>query len=83
MDNSLMIRHAARMVRSIAAGQWTNAFPYWADANRNNAFESCHSSDDDVNYTRAVQTAEAFILLFLKFDPTFNDAAFLRACNLR
>lgn len=81
MDNSKIIRHAALMVRNIAAGEWTNVPPSWADYHRIVVFSG--EMEPDEAYTRAVQTAEAFILLFMRFDPTFNEQAFLRACKLR
>jgi hypothetical protein len=33
------------------------------------------------DYTRAVQTAEAFITLFTKLDANFDEAVFLRECG--
>lgn len=68
--------HAAAIVRAILAGEWTNEPPTWAD---NEPYEA-HDSIID-NSTRAVQTAEVFIYLFLEYNPRFNRARFLRACG--
>jgi hypothetical protein len=64
---------AAAMVRAIADGHWTTDPPSWANVLR------CSETDD---YSRAVQTAEAFILLFREFNAQFDDRRFLIACKL-
>lgn len=81
MTHSLLIRQAAAIVRAILNGAWTNEPPAWADADHYydvTQYDSCAEHE----YTRAVQTAEAFILLFSQADPTFSETAFLRACHL-
>lgn len=63
---------AAEMVRAINEGYWTADPPDWADPD---------CSDEE--YVRAVQTAEAFILLFSEFNPQFRTEKFLVACGLK
>jgi hypothetical protein len=89
MTHSQTIRHASAIVRAILAGQWTNDPPSWADYGRymprpvhRQIVITTRNFDEDENYTRAVQTAEAFIILFRATEPTFNESAFLRACQL-
>jgi hypothetical protein len=82
MDNSLLIRHAASIVRAMLNGAWTNDFPEWASQARNTSADEMLETVD-ARYTRAVQTAEAFMLLLRAADPTFNEQAFLRACKLK
>lgn len=90
MSASMTKRHfilAARMVRAVLAGEWTNEFPDWADRIVSNhdilGIEVSNGLGNiSVNYTRAVWTAEAFILLFAQDNPRFNRETFLRACGL-
>lgn len=70
----------ADMVRAILAGKWTDSAPAWADESRYPLTESLDL--EALNYRRAVQTAEAFILLAESQNPRFNRARFLRACGL-
>ena len=63
---------AAEIVKSIRDGHWTNEPPAWAD----NLVIMSHS------YTRAVQTAEAFLMLFKEYNPRFDEQRFLVACGL-
>lgn len=78
--------HAASMVRSILYGKWTSEFPSWADRHGNivGPIEVDTEADGnlDANYTRAVWTAEAFILLFTAYNPLFDRDRFLIACGL-
>lgn len=67
---------AAELVAAILHGTWTHEFPPWADAKLNISAE-----DGDTDYTRAVWTAEAFILLFTAYNPRFDSTRFLRACG--
>lgn len=72
------------MVRAILAGDWTFDPPDWADSERfdASAAEYDHDSELSARYTRAVQTAEAFIILSQAFNPAFDSARFLQACGL-
>jgi hypothetical protein len=63
---------AAEIVKSIRDGHWTDEPPAWAD----NLVLMSHS------YTRAVQTAEAFLFLFKEYNPRFDEQRFLVACGL-
>lgn len=65
---------AAGMVAGIVAGSWTDEPPAWADRTKYNG--------DWDSYVRAVQTAEAFIMLFRAFNPLFDEKRFLVACGL-
>lgn len=66
---------AASMVKAILNDEWTHEPPDWAV--RHLVHTECTE-----NYTRAVQTAEAFILLFRGFNPRFDENRFLIACGL-
>jgi hypothetical protein len=70
------MEHAASMVRAIANGDWTDEAPSWSDASNVYPAPICPE------YTRAVQTAEAFILFFQAFNPRFDQQRFLQACGL-
>jgi hypothetical protein len=67
--------HAASMVRAILAGEWTNELPDWAQSVVAYGY-------DTYPRVRAVQTAEAFLLLFTAFNPRFKRDRFLKACGL-
>jgi len=62
---------AARLVKTIRDAGFTDDVPTWAVDDPSN-----------LEYTRAVQTAEAFIILFSQFNPRFNERQFLTACGL-
>jgi hypothetical protein len=66
---------AAEMVRSIADGNWIHVPPSWADIK---GYEGPYIAHRD----RAVQTAEAFIILAEGFNPRFDTRRFLVACGL-
>lgn len=66
---------AAEMVDAIRSGQWTSEPPPWADKHAEN-----YSALGD--YGRAVQTAEAFCILFANANPRFDTNRFLIACGL-
>ncbi len=66
---------AAKMVYTILHGGWSSDMPDWA--NSDPALWA-----GTTNYTRAVQTAEAMMLLFCQFNPKFDKARFLKACGL-
>ncbi len=66
--------NAAVNVNAIRKGYWTSEAPRWANA------ELMARIPDD--YTRAVQTAEAYIMLFKQFNPRFDQDKFLVACGL-
>jgi len=77
---------AAQIVNSIRDEQWTHEAPSWANEyfpDGRRAYDGTPSFDEDtVAYTRAVQTAEAFIAMFQEFNPRFNRDKFLSACGL-
>ena len=66
---------AAEMVKGILEGYWTSNLPVWAHADQNNAH-------DTYDRTRAVQTAEAFLMLFKEYNPRFDEQRFLQAAGL-
>lgn len=76
----------AAIVRSILVGEWTHICPSWADNSRYEDMRLILTDDDistnDENYTRAVQTAEAFIVLASTNNPRFDRDRFLVACGL-
>lgn len=75
--------HAASMVKAIADGKWTDEPPFWAESIPDGEVDAGYSRVETVdNYTRAVQTAEAFIMLFTAFNPLFDQTRFLQACGL-
>ena len=63
----------AKIVHAIAEGTWTNQPPDWAGG---------FDIDNTTAITRAVQTAEAFIILAQRFNPLFDRQRFLIACGL-
>lgn len=67
----------AEIVHSILVGEWTDDTPVWSDAERIGCTYHTHSA-----YERAVQTAEAFIILAQAFNPAFDSTRFLQACGL-
>lgn len=81
---------AAAIVRNILQSRWTNDPPAWAitwkDVSK--VGSEPHYQDDGfisdaaANYTRAVQTAEAFVLLFTQHNERFDTPRFLIACGL-
>lgn len=87
----LHFTRAAEIVRAILDGEWTNDPPAWADCCRwRDGVEDFDTSEladrhrADADYTRAVQTAEAFISFFqYQREPNgFNRDRFLQACGL-
>ena len=69
-------QHAAEIVRAILAGEWTDSAPAWADR------KQIGWPGQTEDFVRAVQTAEAFILLFRAYNPRFDEQRFLQACEL-
>ncbi len=67
---------AAKIVNNIRLGFWTDDAPSWADKSR-------YGDRLPDTYTRAVQTAEAYIHLFRQYDPRFDSKRFLIACGLQ
>jgi hypothetical protein len=66
-------------VRAILDGHWTNEPPAWA----NSFYSAPYLTDSsEESYTRAVQTAEAFIVLFTEWNSRFDRDRFLIACGL-
>jgi phosphoenolpyruvate carboxylase len=70
------MEHAASMVQQIINGNWSPDAPSWADDDA-----MVRSSID--SYSRAVYTAEAFIIFFQAFNPRFDTSRFLIACGLQ
>ena len=64
----------ADIVKAIRDGKWTDDSPSWANPRLTGSPIPC--------YWRAVQTAEAFILIAERFNPLFNRDRFLVACGL-
>jgi hypothetical protein len=77
------MEHAASMVRAIAAGEWTNEWPSWVVNDSNGNRQTGFAPMDSDYGTRAVQTAESFILFFQAFNPRFDVTRFLIACDLQ
>lgn len=74
---------AASMVNAILNGEWTNIPPEWANADDMLEWHmTTNHTEWNGDYTRAVQTAEAFILLFQRDNPRFDQQRFLQACGL-
>ena len=69
-------QRAAEMVKAILHGEWTNEQPDWSFAVQKYGWAEVYS------HQRAIQTAEAFIILFRQFNPRFNQQTFLVACGL-
>ena len=69
---------AAEIVNAIREGHWTDDLPPWADDSRDRGVFSIAAT----SYIRAVQTAEAFIVLATEFNPRFDTNRFLIACGL-
>ena len=69
---------AAEMAKAILEGHWTNEPPVWCHDSSHYRLHTCAST----GYTRAVQTAEAFLGLFQEFNPRFDQQRFLVACGL-
>lgn len=75
-------RHMASMVRAILAGKWTTDPPDWAPLRAAQAADLLQQmSDTDVALVRAMQTAEAFIILIHAEDSAFDVTSFVRACG--
>ena len=66
---------AAEIVKSIRVGDWTMEPPSWIT-------EQPEGFEYVTRYVRAVQTAEAFLLLFKEYNPRFDEQRFLIACGL-
>lgn len=73
---------AAGIVSAIRTGGWTPDPPTWADNTRFVTTDMLIDNNIDTAYTRAVQTAEAFILFFQSGDALFDVRSFLVACGL-
>lgn len=63
---------AAQIVKAIGAGKWTDEEPDWA----------LLLDTENPEVYRAVQTAEAFIILFQACNDRFDVQRFLIACGL-
>ena len=68
---------AAAQVKSILDGDWTHEPPEWTNETHYNEVSIAWP-----DYVRAVQTAEAYILLFQEFNPRFDQQQFMKACGL-
>lgn len=75
---------AANIVQNIAEGNWTMNSPSWANEGLGAFGDALYDDDTEqlYRYTRAVQTAEAFIHLFASDNPRFDQVGFLYACGL-
>ena len=67
----------AAMVKDILGGNWTHEPPAWSNRDRYLCVDT-----GEPDYIRAVQTAEAFILLCEGWNPRFDCERFLMACGL-
>lgn len=70
-------RLMSQWIRAILEGEWTNEPPVWADFDK-----VSYGYRETPDYDRAVQTAEAFILLCQADDDAFDVQRFLQACGL-
>jgi len=68
---------AAEIVKSILEGHWDNSSPDWAER-----WDYNDGANTITPRGRAVQTAEAFLLLFKEYNPRFDEQRFLQACGL-
>jgi hypothetical protein len=77
--------HAAEMVRAILEGHWTGESPAWSPIKWGPEYEvdAYDLGNIDRDVVRAVQTAEAFIILAKEFNPRFDESRFLIACGLK
>lgn len=81
------VRRMVGMVRAIRAGKWTSEPPAWcpaegADGERYQITDIRTSGEiSDDTFTRAIQTAEAFILLAHASHLPFDETKFLRDCG--
>lgn len=77
---------AAAQVAAILAGHWTFEAPDWAISTADSGLYDPGVYDEaterNARYTRAVWTAEAYILLFSNANARFDRAIFLHACGL-
>lgn len=84
--NKRHFEHMAAIVRAIRDGEWTHIAPVWASAlpyAELAPFPDQHLANAELaNYTRAIQTAEAFIVLSQEWNPSFDRKQFLIACGL-
>ena len=77
----LHFNRAAEIVRAILDGEWTNQLPDWAIMNDQFLLDNV-AVPAEADHLRAVQTAEAFILMFQQFNSRFDETRFLQACGL-
>lgn len=82
MDNR-DVRRMVSMIRAVRAGKWTAELPSWAPPNlHNHPMDLLQNMDtEDTNDYRAVQTAEAFILLIHSSGLAFDETKFLQDCG--
>lgn len=73
---------AAAIVRNIVEGNWTEETPSWANRDTIANIDYLYAEPMDTAYLRAVQTAEAFVMLFTQHNPRFDTNRFLIACGL-
>ena len=86
-ENQMTKQHfirAAEIVKSIRDGNWTNEPPSWLAPSILHALYSAPylTGWEEEAYTRAVQTAEAFLMLFKEYNPRFDEQRFLQAAGL-
>lgn len=73
---------AAEIVRNILNGEWTHELPVWGLGHAGPYGRGINADISDLNMTRAIWTAEAFISLFGDANPRFDTQRFLIACGL-
>lgn len=66
-------KNAAEIVRNIREGNWSDSRPEWSGTEYYYYPADC--------FTQAVQTAEAFVMLFKAENSRFNQQRFLKACG--
>lgn len=72
----LHFNHAAEIVKAILNGEWTSEPPAYLGPK----FRYINPHPDHID--RAIQTAEAFVMLFSAFSDRFDTQKFLMACGL-
>lgn len=72
------VRRMVQMVRAIRAGKWTDEPPAWS---RDITATTPLDVDNVASAIRAIQTAEAFILLAHSSDIYFDEMRFLQDCG--
>jgi hypothetical protein len=74
--------HMATIVKAILDNAWSDDWPSWAVQDSNGNRQQGFVAPGIDSYTRAVLTAEAFIVFACEWDPRFDEQRFLQACGL-